>query len=128
MHSHSPRVGIFYVIDVDLYIESTPMIEGEDWGDFKTYPNGHIEYWAVLTKQLKLSSCLSYDFYPRGRVSYSKAQDRYMLYIDRSLVKNRQTIRLIKRELCLSNQRVELATDEHYQCSICNPCYVPDFI
>jgi hypothetical protein len=51
MHSHSPRVGIFYVIGVELYVESMPMIEGEDWGDFKTYPNGHMEYWAVLTKR-----------------------------------------------------------------------------
>jgi len=105
-----------------------PMIEGEDWGDFKTYPNGHMEYWAVLTKQLRLLSCLSYDFYPRGRVSYAKAQDTYMLYLDRCLVKNRQTIRLIKRKLCLFNQQVELSTDEHDQCSICNPYYVPDFI
>jgi hypothetical protein len=128
MHSHSPRVGIFYVIGMDVYIESAPMIEGEDLGDFTTYPNGHIEYRPVLTKRLKLSSCLSYDFYPRGRVSYAKAQDKYMLYLDRCLVKNRQTIRLIKKELCLSNQRVELSTDEHYQCSICNPHYVPDFI
>jgi hypothetical protein len=103
MHSHSPRVGIFYVIGMDLYIESTLMIEGEDWGDFKTYPNGHIEYWAVLTRQLKLLSCLSYDFYPRGRVSYAKAQDTYMLYLDRCLVKNRQTIRLIKRNCAYSS-------------------------
>jgi hypothetical protein len=124
---HSPLVGIFYVIGVDIYIESTPMIEGEDWGDFKTYPNGHMEYWVVLKKRLKLLSCLSYDFYPRGRVSYTKVQDKYMLYLDRCLVKNRQTIRLIKREMCLSNQRVELSTDEHYQCSICNPHYVLDF-
>jgi hypothetical protein len=128
MSVHSPRVGIFYVIGVDLYIESMPMSEGEDWGDFKTYPSGHMEYWLVLTKQLNLSSCLSYDFYPRGRVSYAKVQDKYLLYIDRCLVKNRQTVRLIKRELCLLKERVELSTDEHYQCSICNPHYVPDFI
>jgi hypothetical protein len=128
MHSYSPRVGIFFIIGVDLYIESMPMIEGEDWVEFKTYPNSHIEYWTVLTKQLSLSSCLSYDFYPRGRVSYAKAQDKYRLSLDRCLVKNRQAIRLIKRELCLLNQRVELSTDEHYQCSICNPYYVPDFL
>jgi hypothetical protein len=128
MCAHSPRVGIFYVIGVDLYVESIPRSEGEAWGDFKTYPNGHMEYWAVLTKQLKLSSCLSYDFYPRGQVSYAKTQDTYMLYLDRCLIKNRQTIRLIKRELCLLKQRAELSTNEHYQCSICNPHYVPDFI
>jgi hypothetical protein len=59
----------------------------------------------------------------RGRVSYAKAHDKYMLYLDRCLVKNRQTIRLIKRELCLLKERVVLSTDEHYQCSICNPHY-----
>lgn len=32
MHTHSSRVGIFYVIGVDPYIESMPMSEGEDWG------------------------------------------------------------------------------------------------
>jgi hypothetical protein len=128
MSAHLPRVGISYVIGVDLYIESIPMSESEDWGDFKTYPNGHMEYWSVLTKRLNLSSYLSYDFYPRGRVSYAKVQDKYMLYLDRCLIKNRQTIRLIKRELCLLKERVELSTDEHYQCSICNPHDVPDFI
>jgi hypothetical protein len=128
MSAHLPRVGISYVIGVDLYIESIPMSESEDWDDFKTYPNGHMEYWSVLTKRLNLSSCLSYDFYPRGRVSYAKVQDKYMLYLDRCLVKNRQTIRLIKRELGLLKQWVELSTDEHYQCSICNPHDVPDFI
>jgi hypothetical protein len=128
MRAHPPRVGIFYVIGVDLYVESLPMIEGEDWGDFKTYPNGHMEYWAVLTKRLKLPSCLAYDFYPLGRASYAKVQNTYMLYLDRCLVKSRQTIRWIKRELCLFNQKVELLTDEHYQCSIYNPHYVPDFI
>jgi hypothetical protein len=87
MHSHLPWIGIFYVIGVNLYVESIPMIEGEECGNFKMYPNGHIEYWAVLTKQLKLSSCLSYDFYPSGRVRYVKAQDTYKLYLDRCLVK-----------------------------------------
>ena len=104
------------------------MIEGEDWEDFKTYPNGHMEYWTVLTKQLSLSNCLSYDLYPRGRVSYARGQQTYRLDLDRCLVKNRLTIRLIKRELCLLRQRVELSTDEHYQCRLCNPHYVPDLI
>jgi hypothetical protein len=127
MRAHVPRVGIFYFIGVDLYIESMPMSEAEDWGDFKTYPNGHMEFWSVLTRQLNLQSYLSYDFYPRGRVSVAKAQDTYMLYLDRCLIKNRQMIRLIKRELCLLKERGEQATDEHYQCSLCNPYYMPDF-
>jgi hypothetical protein len=32
MRAHSHRIGIFYVIGVDLYIESMPMSEGENWG------------------------------------------------------------------------------------------------
>jgi hypothetical protein len=128
MHSHPPRVGILYVIDEDLYVESMPMIEGEDWGDFKTHPNGRMEYWVVLVKQLKLPRYLSYDSYPRGRVIYAKAQDTYMLYLDRWLVKKRQTIQLIKRKLWLFKQQVEILTDEHYQCSVCNPHYVPNLI
>jgi hypothetical protein len=32
MNLHPPRVGIFYIIGVDIYIESIPIIEGEDWG------------------------------------------------------------------------------------------------
>ena len=79
-------------------------------------------------KQLKLLSYLSYDFYPRGRVNYAKVQDKYMLYLDYCLVKKRQTIRLIKRKLYLFGQRVEILTDEHYQCRVCNPDYIPDLI
>jgi hypothetical protein len=32
MHSHFPQLGIFYVINEDLYMESIQTIEGEDWG------------------------------------------------------------------------------------------------
>jgi hypothetical protein len=109
MRRHSPQVGIFYVIGVDFYIESFPMSEGEDWGDFKTYPNGRMEYWSVLTKQLKLSSCLSYDFYPRGRVSYAKVQDKYML--SRSMSRQEPTNDPIDQEGTVLTQGAGRAVD-----------------
>ena len=35
MRAHSPRIGIFYAIGVDIYIKSMPMVEGEDWGELQ---------------------------------------------------------------------------------------------
>jgi hypothetical protein len=124
----APQVGIFYVIDGALYLECTPVLEAEDYGDFKTHPNGHVEWWPWLVKRLNLPRPLSYDYYPRGRVNYAKPEGRYRLYLDRCLLKERHMVQAIIQRMHLADQGVAIMTDEHYQCAVCNRNYVPDAI
>jgi len=126
--SASPQVGIFYVIDGALYLECTPVLEAEAYGDFQTHPNGHMEWWPWLIRHLNLRRPLSYDYYPRGRVNYAKPEGRYQLYPDCCLLKEPHMIQAIIQRMHLADQAVAILTDEHYKCVVCNPDYVPDEI
>ena len=126
--SAPPQVGIFYVIDGALYLECTPVLEAEAYGDFQTHPNGHLEWWPWLVKRLNLLRPLSYDYYPRGRVNYARPEGCYRLYLDRCLLKEPHMVQSIIQRMHLADQEVAIVTDEHYQCAVCNPDYVADEI
>jgi hypothetical protein len=102
------------------------MLEGEDYGEFKTHSKSHLDYWDGLATSLKMPKHCSYDYHPRGRVNYPKTQCRYGLYLDQCLMKNRKLIRSITRIMHLSDQHVEMLTDDYYQCAGCNTDYIPD--
>src|SRR2546427_1894379 len=126
--SAPPQVGIFYVIEGALYLECTPMLEAEDYGDFATHPTGHVEWWPGLVGRLNIWPPRSYDYYPRGRVTYAKLEGRYRLYLDRCLLKKSHMAQSVVQHMHLPDQAVEIVTDEHYQCAVCNRAYVPDVI
>jgi hypothetical protein len=98
--SASRQVGIFYIIDGALYLECT----------------------------LNILRPLSYDYFLRGRVNYAKPEGRYRLYLDSCLLKERHLAQSIIQHMHLADQEVAIATDEHYQCAVCNCNYVPDVI
>jgi hypothetical protein len=121
-------VGIFYVIEGAVYLDCTPMLEAEDYGEFKTHPHGHVAYWPWLATRLNILRPLSYDYYPRGRVNYAKTGGSHRLYLDACLLKDPTMVQSIIQRLHLADQVVEILTDEHYQCAVCNRDYVPDVI
>jgi hypothetical protein len=104
--SAAPQVGIFYVIDGVLYLDCTPVLEAEDYGDFKTHPNGHVEWWPGLVRRLHIWSPQSYDYYPRGRVNYARPEGCYQLYLDRCLLKERTIVQAIIQHMHLTDQAV----------------------
>ena len=124
--SAAPQVGIFYVVDGVLHLDCTPVLAAEAYGDFQTHPTGHVEWWPWLVRCLNLRRPPSYDYYPRGRVNYAKSEGRYQLYVDRCLLKERHIVQGIIQRMHLAGQAVAILTDEHYQCAVCNPDYVPD--
>jgi hypothetical protein len=126
--SAAPQVGIFYVIDGALYLECTAVLEAEAYGDFQTHPNGHVEFWPGLVRRLNIWPLRSYDYYPRGRVNYAKSEGQYRLYLDRCLLKEPTLVQAIIQHMHLADQAVAILTDQHYQCAVCNPDYVPDEI
>jgi hypothetical protein len=104
------------------------MLDAEAYGDFQTHPTGHVECWPGLVRRLRIWPPRSYDYYPRGRVNYARPEARFRLYLDRCLLNERSMVQAIIQSMHLTDQAVELCTDEHYQCAVCNPDYVPDVI
>jgi hypothetical protein len=127
-----PRVGIFFLVDGELIVESVPISEGEDDGDFVNDPRSHIECWDSEAGEIeklpaKWVSGKSYDYYPRGRCLYSKKSKRFCLYVDPCI----DRFPRVREELLCSFQiPVEktdvILDDPHYRCFECNPLYVPD--
>jgi len=40
-----PRLGIFWLVDGKLLIDSAPLTECEQYGDHLNYPGSHIDVW-----------------------------------------------------------------------------------
>src|SRR5438045_3292981 len=65
-----PRLGIFWLVDGKLLIDSAPRGEGEQYGDHLTYPGSHIHVWERWRQVGKAPVESEYEEFPRGRVMY----------------------------------------------------------
>jgi hypothetical protein len=129
--SNEPRVGIFFFVDDELVILSTPLSEGEDDGDFVNDRRGHPECWPSIAQSLEKTEGTgygnkSYDFYPRGRCVYSSKNDQFFLYADRCILRDTNLVERLITTLNLPQDKVIKDRDFHYKCAQCNPHYVPD--
>jgi hypothetical protein len=126
----SPSVGIFWGIfkgsDQHLFLinENMALAEAEAYGDFLTYPHGHLEAWEYLrTRDLSAIQRLGlptellhreYEDFPRGRVVYSVLADEFTIYADKKL-----HMPLVINAIVIAfslNQRVwVLRSDGHYR-------------
>ena len=70
----------------------------------------------------RLFKAHAYDYYPRGRVVFFPLQGICRVYVDPCL--RQDDIRRIMILFQLDDQKVEVATDEHYRCSLCNRSYL----
>jgi hypothetical protein len=60
-----------------------------------------------------------YDDYPRGRVAYNTKTEKYLLFLDRCILKNKSFVNKIISGLNLPPKRTEVDTDSHYECAGC---------
>jgi hypothetical protein len=116
------KVGIFFVVNGDLVLDTVPLEQGHSYGDSVGF-SGHYDYWEALaptnaTEHLFKSH--AYDYYPRGRVIYFNETSSFRLYADRCMTK--ADIEKVAAVFQLPVYR--LARDEHYQCAGCNSGYV----
>jgi hypothetical protein len=130
-NSDQPHVGLFFYVEDELVMLSSPISEGENDGDFINDPRGHSDCWEALRTEPQNSIVYnnrtkSYDFYPRGRCLYRSNDDRYLLYVDRCILTKPDVIDEIKRVLSLPLGKTDVKLDRQYQCAVCNPNYVPD--
>ena len=105
---NNPHVGPFFYIDEKLYSLKISLDKGEDNGLFINHPTSHFEFFN------KINPGDDYGHYPRGRVIYSKKNNHFYLYLDKTLVHNKALIKEIIKEYNLNNSNVLIKMDEHY--------------
>jgi hypothetical protein len=116
---NAPNVGIIFLVGKTLLIDRTPVSEGEMYGDFRIHERGHDTYWETLKKTGMVPQDSEYDDYPRGRVAYYTKSEKYSLFLDRCILKNKSIVKKIISELNLPTRSTKADTDSHYKCYRC---------
>jgi len=109
------RLGIFWLVDGKLIIDSAPLSECEKYGDHLTHPRGHNDVWERWQQVGKTPVETEYEEYARGRVMCDTKTKRFTLLADTCILKRKDLIAAIKNELHLPKQ-TSLGTDPHYRC------------
>jgi hypothetical protein len=76
----APHLGIFWLVDGKLIIDSSPLSEAERYGDHMTHPRSHIRVWAKLRRSGRVPRGSEYDEYPRGRVMHDPASGQFTIF------------------------------------------------
>lgn len=114
-----PSVGIFWLFDGKLIIDSTPLSKAEPYDTALTYPTGHIDYWARLQHTGTVPSDVEYDVPPRGRVVFHGREQRFSFFADKCILGRRDVVGRIMDAMHLPPDKTSERRDEQYQCSTC---------
>jgi hypothetical protein len=114
-----PYVGIFWVVRGKLVMDSTPLSDGEPYGDNLTHLRSHIDVWEQWRLGGKVPGELEYEDSPRGRVIFHIKTRRFTLLADRCILKDKDMVKKIMSAMNLPSKTTDKGTDEHYQCSAC---------
>src|ERR1035441_4397022 len=116
----APRVGILFVHDEYLWIDSTPLGKAVLYGDVLTHDTGHDAFWEHLQACSSVPRDEEYDECPRGRVCYDRKTKRFHLYLDRCILKRQEMVKRIIRAMNLPPETsTETRLDSHYRCPGC---------
>ncbi|MDD4346804.1 MAG: hypothetical protein PHZ11_07970 [Desulfitobacteriaceae bacterium] len=110
------QVGLFFIVRSGLLLHSCKLADGEPCGSFLNYPFSHDKVWW---EHYQKKYHVDFDYYPRGRIVYNKAEQRYILYYD-GCIEN-EAEEMLSR---FSGNTCQLSHDEHYQCHMCCDGYV----
>jgi hypothetical protein len=111
-------VGIFFVVNDRVLVESSQLSEAELGAEFADHRRSHEVFWAELQNSGQVPRDQEYFEFPRGRTVYNNRIGQHVLYIDKCIIKRPDLVREIKRRLQLP-ARVEISRDPHYRCPVC---------
>jgi hypothetical protein len=117
--SEEPHVGIFWAVDGKPLIDSTPLAEAEDYGDFKTHPRSHLEAWSLFQQRGITPPEVEYEESPRGRVMFNTKTRRFTFLADRCILRDKGIVSYIMLKMNLPTKNTDQGTDAHYRCSVC---------
>lgn len=115
--AQEPRVGIFWLLDGKLIVDSTPLSQAERYGDALTHPKGHPRSWAKWQTSRLVPADIEYDEIPRGRVAKDTFHDQFIVFRDRCIPM--RAIRQIISRMHLPKDTTIVAFDPHYRCPRC---------
>ena len=113
------RVGIFWIVDGELLIDSTLLSEAEEYDDFRIHPRDHISVWETFQQNGTVPREVEYEESPRGRVMFDTRTKRFTLLADHCILKDKILVRKIMQALHLP-RNAQLDEDSHYRCSSCS--------
>jgi hypothetical protein len=111
-----PRVGIFWLVNGKLLIDSTPLGRAQPYGDHLTHSRGHDRVWGKFQQRGTAPRAMEYDEPPRGRVVYHTKTGRFALLADRCIFRDKAVVRKIMSDLNLRSENTYQGTDAHYRC------------
>jgi|ERR1039458_8925127 hypothetical protein len=114
-----PRVGIFWLIEDRLIIDSTPISSAEPYGECLNHPTGHIDYWTEHQRLGDLPCDTEYEGHPRGRVVYNTKTGRYSFCADRCILRKKAVVKRIMKAMHLPIELTKILTDSHYKSFRC---------
>jgi hypothetical protein len=114
----APQLGIFWLVNGNLIIDSSPLSEAEPYGDHMTHPRSHVNVWERFELSGRVLRGSEYEEHPRGRVMFDTTNESFTILADKCILNRKDMIAQIKKALHLS-KKVKLDTDSHYRCPHC---------
>ena len=81
-----PRVGIFWLVDGKLLIDSTLLSAAEKYEDFRIHSGNHVSVWEKFQQNGTAPREMEYEEAPRGRVMYNTKSRRFTLLADKCIL------------------------------------------
>jgi len=95
-----PNVGIVFLVKGKVFIDGTPVTEAESLGgQFKIHDRDHYKYWEWLRRMSAVPTDVEYDQVPRGRAVYDTQTRKYMLFLDRCILRNKKLVSRIMAQM-----------------------------
>jgi hypothetical protein len=108
------EVGIFWLFRGEVLSDSIPWTLGEEYGDFVNGHSDHCKFWRSLRRHNPALVDYEYDQVPRGRVVYSKKDDKFFVYGSEDFVRDEEEKTLVVSEFHLPLGKMVFRADEHY--------------
>jgi hypothetical protein len=113
------HVGIFWLYNGKVIIDSTTLSDAEPYGDALTHSISHIDYWTALQERGDVPKYVEYEEQPRGRVVYDKRKEHFFLWADWCIASRIDVVGEIIEALNLPPDKTSTGLDAHYRCAMC---------
>lgn len=118
-HTPEPCVGIFWLFDGELIIDSTPLSKAELFSTAFDHSTGHDKCWSLLQKKGAVPTEVEYDVPPRGRVVFHGQEQRFDFFADKCILVQRDVVGRIMAAMNLPPDKTSERLDSHYRCFNC---------
>ena len=114
-----PQIGIFWLVDRKLLIDSTLLSAAEEYEDFRIHSGNHVSVWEKFQQNGTAPREMEYEEAPRGRVMYNTKTQRFTLLADKCILKDKRIVSKMISEMNLPSKNTDKGTDSHYRCFAC---------